>query len=146
MKMNYRDNKYFPNGAIIGDTFYSDDKDLFSYTFSCYFRDTEVLHISTSMIIDKNGEYIPDIAIWIRGNEEYGTTTTNQTLRRYANTIHEMFNYDFGDLFINTANHIFKGIVSEVCDLYREKHNTDITELHTINVFNKEYEANIYFN
>ena len=142
--MEYRDNRYFPNGAIIGRSFYSDIKDYASYMFKGYYRDTELLTITISFDIDENGEYIPDISIWIDTVNDYGQSTNSYYLRKLCDTIRDMYNYDFGDLFINTTNHIFKGIVEELYNIYKHNRNNMECEYHSIKVFNKIYNAEIY--
>ena len=144
--MKFNDNRYFSNGALLSDIYFSEEKTKMSYLFKGYYYNTEIVFISVSFTECENGVYTPDIYMCFDNGGYTKSKFTTRAFKRIHNLIYEILDCDFGNNKINQNNHIFLDMVSNAFERYNANRHTIGGKETKIKSYSKEYDAEIYFN
>lgn len=144
--MRFNENKYFSNGVLISDIYFSETNKYMRYVFNGYYYNTEIVCISVSFTERENGTYKPDIYMCFDNGGYAKSPLTSRAFKRIHALIYEILDCDFGNDKINQNNHIFLEMLS--CGFERNKinRNTIGRKETAIKAYGKEYYAELYFN
>lgn len=144
--MKFNDNKYFSNGALISDIYFSESNKYMRYIFNGYYYNTEIVCISVSFTECEKGAYKPNIYMCFDNGGYTKSPLTTRVFKRIRNLIYEILDCDFGNDKINQNNHIFIDMMSNAFERYNINRHIIGGKETTISACGKEYVAEIYFN
>ena len=144
--MKFNDNKYFSNGALISDIYFSESNKYMRYIFNGYYYNTEIVTISVSFTECENGDYKPNIYIAFDNGGYTKSSLAARAFKRIHTLIYEILDCDYGNDKINQTNHMFLDMVSNAFERYNVNRHIIGGKETKIKTYDKEYDAKIYFN